>query len=418
MDSPLRGRAAAAAAERAATRHPEQQVHPGGPDLESAASKQSADRARRTQDWRSRFEDAQDQFTRHARPLWPGIVEDDLKKFHARFGQINDSWNGFLRQSVSGGGPASPSRPALTATSQALARNPESLEREVDAVLSDLWDGISATPPSGARHQNVIHNSGQLLHDLRRSGDHGPYIALEGSRQMDRQAETIERRSSATQRPSQLAVEARLPSQHDVDSLARRAGYPAEMQPPPSEDGIQKQIAAPTANRKELEQLLAHIDRLEKVMEEQARREEENAPMPPPPPLVKLPPRLTAQQYAKDFNDIAQRISVAEVGRECDTGGTPQTAHETVGEGKGGVVWPTAASDGGVLDVGREIQRLQVEVNAVRRTVRDEARAKRSPEPEEPTIRESPNWEECESPAQVFAFGPMALGGSLKPARV
>jgi hypothetical protein len=195
----------------------------------------------------------------------------------------------------------------VKATSAALARNHRGLDNEVDAIIADLWDGVS----SGQARSMNDHRKDALMEDILSRPGFGPL--------------SPQRQQFASQGPPSGAMAMlgppspgpglamHMPSQQPPQAIPQQQQL--EVYPPPA--GAQDY-----ETRRQLEMMRADILRLEEQVLQAVEAEEGD--LPPPPPLIqKNPSGIQAFNKAVAYEEIVDRIQRSVVGAEPDVGGTP-----------------------------------------------------------------------------------------------
>jgi len=235
---------------------------------------------------------------------------------HSKFADLEAMWGEVMDYTKID--PFSTATPGVKAAASGLARNRSKLDKEVDTILDDLWDGVSsgqARQMTVARKDEVLRKvlvargtNGMPLSPTRR-GDGGYDAYGQPGAQQDPQSPGM---GGALVLPT---TRDRREQQMDQQIQQQMADFGGVLAPPPA--GSQD-----FETRRQLEIMRQDIMRLEgQVL---LAVEAEEAELPPPPPLMKKPPAMfKAMQKAADFEEIAYRIQTSVVGQEPDSGGTP-----------------------------------------------------------------------------------------------
>jgi len=229
---------------------------------------------------------------------------------HSKFADLEAMWGEVMDYTKID--PWSSATPGVKAAASGLARNKVKLDKEVDDIIDDLWDGVSsgkARQMTGAMRDNAMRDAleargfaGQPLSPSRQAAGGYDSYAPPGAGGFDSSGMGL-----ALQMPTQMSQQQMAPQQMGQQQIV-------DFAPPPA--GAQD-----FETRRQLEIMRQDILRLEEQV--LLAVEAEEAELPPPPPLVqKHPSGMKSLQAACDYEDMVYRIQTSACGSEGDCGGT------------------------------------------------------------------------------------------------
>jgi hypothetical protein len=240
-----------------------------------------------------------------------------INAMHSRFSDLEAAWGEVM--DYANIDPFSTSTPGVNAASLALSRNRGGLENQLNAVIADLWDGVSA-----GQHRSMtdFRKDNMMQQILSAPGNQGRPLSPNRHPQLmfPQQANSSMAPGAEPLSPG-LGLSLQLPDPH-------RNAPPAE----PWQDEYAKDSVYPPPvgaqdfeTRRQLEIMRQDILRLEDAVLQAVEAEEAN--LPPPPPLIQkgglIAHKNNSMKKADAYEEIFQRISHSVVGAEPDIGGTP-----------------------------------------------------------------------------------------------